>query len=292
MAEQLSLKEKTAGNSSKASDPGVVQGEVAIIEPTKGAVVETTAPSEATTMLQVIERAALNPNIDVEKMERLLAMHERIVDKENQAAERALARKAKQEFDEAMTKAQSELPQIVKDKVNTQTDSRYASLEGVMKAAGPIITKNGFSLSFEPADSPKPDHHRVICTVSHVGGHSQKYTADLPADTKGPQGTANKTQIHGFGSTMSYGCRYLTRMIFNITVKGEDQDGNQPGDFITEEQQAEIVALIEETGADVLKLCSYFKVGSITEIPAKMFLPVKNRLLEKKNKAPKKGPAA
>lgn len=287
MSEQLSLQEKQTANSSKASDPEVIQGqgEVAVIEPTRGAVAEVPAPSEATTMLQVIERAALNPNIDVEKMERLLAMHERIVDKENQAVERALAWKAEQEFNAAMTKTQSALPQITKDKENTQTESTYASLENVMKGALPVITENGFSLSFEPSDSPKPDHHRIICTVSHVGGHSRKYTADLPADTKGPQGTANKTQIHGFGSTTSYGRRYLTMMIFNITVKGEDRDGNQPGDFITEGQLAEIVALIEETGADVPKLCEYFKIGSVTEIPAKMFVPVRNRLLEKKKKA-------
>ena len=73
---------------------------------------------------------------------------------------------------------------------------------------------------------------------------------------------------------------------------GKAAGGEEIGGFITEEQQAEIVALIEETGADVPKLCAYFKIGSVTEIPAKMFGAVRNRLLEKKNKAPKKGPAA
>ena len=276
MAEQLSLKEKTAGNSSKASDPGIVQGEVAIIEPTRGAVAEVAVPSEATTMLQVIERAALNPNIDVEKMERLLAMHERIV-----------AREAEQRFNTAMVACQSEMKQVSTDADNPQTRSKYATYAKLDSAIRPVYTKHGFSLSFDEGES-KPDMVRVVCIVSHTGGHSRTYHRDMPADGKGAKGGDVMTKTHAAGAAGSYGARYLLKGIFNIAIGEYDTDGNQPGDLITEAQQAELVALIDETGANVPKLCAYFKIGSVTEIPARMFGTVKNRLLEKKKAGAKK----
>jgi hypothetical protein len=40
------------------------------------------------------------------------------------------------------------------------------------------------------------------------------------------RGSPNKTAIHGFGSAMSYGRRYLLLLIFNLAMRHEDNDGN------------------------------------------------------------------
>ena len=53
-----------------------------LIKRGQSAVVEV----EPTTLLQVIQNASMNPEVDIEKMERLMAMHERLVDKQNETA--------------------------------------------------------------------------------------------------------------------------------------------------------------------------------------------------------------
>ena len=47
---------------------------------------EVATVSEATALMQIIERAARDPSVDVERMERLLQMHERLVSKQSEAA--------------------------------------------------------------------------------------------------------------------------------------------------------------------------------------------------------------
>ncbi|MFU3318651.1 single-stranded DNA-binding protein, partial [Pseudomonas aeruginosa] len=54
---------------------------------------------ESATILQVIQRAAADPACDIEKMERLMAMHERMQ-----------SRSAEAEFNASMAAMQSELP--------------------------------------------------------------------------------------------------------------------------------------------------------------------------------------
>lgn len=167
-------------------------------------------------LMAVIERAAKDPTIDITKMERLLAMQERIV-----------ARHAEEEFNAAMSAAQQEMPRVKRDAKNPQTQSKYARLETLNETAIPIYTKHGFSLSFGTADCPVADNLRITCVVSHRGGHSRNYQLDLPNDCLGPKGLPSKTKVHGAGSTFSYGRRYLTLLIFNITLSDEDDDGNR-----------------------------------------------------------------
>lgn len=180
---------------------------------------ELSTPAEepsATNMLAMIERAAGNPAIDVDKMERLLALHERIV-----------ARQAETAFNIALAEAQNEMPRIQRDAKNPSTNSLYARLESLNKEAVPIYTKHGFSLSFGTAESKLTDSVMVTCVVSHRDGFSRNYQCDIPLDIAGAKGNLNKTRTHGFGSTLSYGRRYLTLLIFNISLVNEDDDGNQ-----------------------------------------------------------------
>jgi ERF superfamily len=167
-------------------------------------------------IMSVIARAASDPAVDVGKMERLYAM----------LKEEKLAI-ANQHFNEAMRKAQMEMPRIVKDAKNSQNNSRYVQLETLSKVAIPIYTANGFSLMFSEGESANPAKIRVVCEVSHEGGHSRSYHLDLSPDDTGAKGNASKTKIHGEGSTFSYGQRYLMKLIFNLTIVGEDDDGNQ-----------------------------------------------------------------
>lgn len=221
-------------------------------------------------IIQVIERAASDQSVDIEKMERLLEMHERV-----------LNRNAEQAFNEAMKAAQEEMPKVVKNAHNEQTKSNYATLEAVGNAMNPTVTKHGFSMSFGTADSPLADHYRITCAVSHIGGHSRDYHADVPADTSGLKGTKNKTPTHGFGSTMSYGRRYLKVMIFDVSLT-DDNDGNAQTAFVTNEQVEAIKSLAKQAQAEIAPLLNWQNVNNLSEIPAASFNSVIEALEKKK----------
>lgn len=144
--------------------------------------------------------------------------------------EKAMARDAEQQFNEAMNACQSEIPRVVPDLDNPQTKSRYASYQSLDAVVRPIYIKHGFSLSFNTEECPKPETVRSVCYVSHKGGHTRKYQVDMPADGKGAKGGDVMTKTHATGAAMSYGARYLLRYIFNIAVGEDDTDGNlEPG---------------------------------------------------------------
>src|SRR6185436_2890422 len=165
-------------------------------------------------MLALVERATRDQTGDGEKMEKLLAM-----------AERLQAKRAESEYDQAMNAAQSEMQPVARDSDNPQTRSRYVSYGALDRAVRPIYTAHGFSLSFGTR-ATGPDRVTITCRVSHRAGHTERVEIEMPADGKGAKGGDVQTKTHATGSAVSYGMRYLLKMIFNIAVGEYDDDGN------------------------------------------------------------------
>ncbi len=219
-----------------------------------------TTAHEPTTMALI--EMALDKSLDADKLEKLMQLHERSQD-----------RQAEREFAEAMNACQAELPRIVRDATNSQTSSKYARLESLDSQIKPVYIKHGFTLTFGTDTSPIAGHIRVTCTCQHVGGHKRLYQGDFPLDDVGIKGNANKTAMHATGSTMSYGRRYLTLMIFNLVMAGEDNDGNgsrQPAK-ITEEQAVQITDWIEQAGASLPELLKWGGVDKLSDLPASKY---------------------
>ena len=240
------------------------------------ATTQVAAPvADTDSFLSFIAEAARDPSVDVSKMERLFEMRERMID-----------RQAHLQFNAALKAAKAEMPGILRNKYNDQTKSNYANLESVSDAMDPVVTNHGFSMSFCTADSPKVDHYRVTCTLAHEGGHEKEYFADIPVDAAGIKGTANKTLTHAFGSTMSYGRRYLKMMIFD--VKTTDDDGNAAGSqTVTDEQIVELQTLIANAGADKPRFLKFLKLERLEDLPAERFGYAKQALFAKQKEASK-----
>lgn len=205
----------------------------------------------ATSMIQVIERAATDPNVDMDKMERLLAMKERLDAKE-----------AETEFNQAMSELQSTMGRISADSTNPQTHSQYATYAKLDAKLRPMYTAAGFSLSFDTEESPIPETIKVVCYVSHTAGHTRTYKVDMAADGKGAKGGAVMSRTHAAGSAMSYGMRYLLKMIFNVAVGEDDDDGNQASvtvERITEDQVNTIHARITDNGVNMELFLKWLK---------------------------------
>jgi hypothetical protein len=167
-------------------------------------------------LLSVIERAARDATIDVDKMERLFALQERVQE-----------RAAKQAFTEAKVAMRPALPEItmkgciriVKDGKTIQ-ETPFARFEDIHEAVTPILTQHGFDLSFRNGLSPD-GKVRVTTILSHVAGHQEETEFDLPHDSSG-----SKNSVQAVGSSTSYGKRYGTLSILNIKVSGEDDDAS------------------------------------------------------------------
>lgn len=225
-------------------------------------------------LVNIIARAAADPNTDVDKLERLLAMQERVLERE-----------AARAFHDAMRAAQEQIRPIIKNRKNPETHSTYADLEQISDLADPIIHEKGFSLSYGTADCPLANHYRVTCEVSHIGGFSKDYQADVPIDNVGPKGSQNKTNTHGFGSALTYGRRYLKLLIFDIKTKDDDGRGAGNGEPISKEQVQTLNGLADAVGADKIKLCGYLKIDGLPELPQFAYDGAVSLLTQKNPKA-------
>ena len=246
-------------------------------KPLKQEIIETTPqaplPEIVDPVLSMIERAARDQTVDVSKMRELLDMRKQVIQE-----------RASEAFDVAMVEVQKEIRAIAADASNPQTKSKYASYLALDRVLRPIYTKHGFALNFNTAEGAASDYVRVVCDVSRQG-HTRRFQVDMPADGKGAKGGDVMTKTHAVGAAMTYGQRYLLKMIFNIAV-GDDNDGNgqAPTGPISEAQLRQLIDLADEVGADKKKFCEYMKVAGMAEIPARDFLKAKTALEAKRVK--------
>lgn len=210
-------------------------------------------------LLEVITRAAKDPDIDVSKMERLVELSRSIKRDEAEAA-----------FNAAMSACQESMRPISADATNPQTRSKYASYGKLDRVLRPIYTRHGFSITFSDGDTTKPEHVRVTALVRHSAGYKETHWKDMPADGKGAKGGDVMTKTHAAGAAQQYGMRYLLKGIFNVAIGEDDTDGNAPDDAprINEDQIANIQALLTEVNANRAQFMRLWKIDSLNQILA------------------------
>ncbi|WP_085598691.1 ERF family protein [Pseudomonas sp. B10(2017)] len=190
------------------------------------------SPQADGSILAVISRAATDPTCDIDKLERLMAMHERMQ-----------ARDAEAEFNAAMAAMQSDIPSIAERGaivVNGQKRSDYATFEDINDVIKPIMQTHGFAITFKVENVPAG--LSVTGILMHRAGHRESTTMLLPLDTSG-----SKNAVQAVGSSTSYGKRYVMSALLNLTTRGEDDDGHAavPTANVTSVQAAGISALLD-----------------------------------------------
>lgn len=208
----------------------------------------------------MIERAARDPTISVEKLERLFEL-----------SERARAVRAKQAFAESFARLQLDLPSIdrkgrivvysKRDREKTggpvegvdtpQQSTPYATLDDILAAIRAPMAQHGFSIRFEHAIVPLGAVEGRIATtavLTHREGHAESATTPpLLHDSSG-----SKNGVQSAGSSMKYGRRYSLMAVLPIVShapQDADDDGHAAGEKtapsgISEEQVAELRGLI------------------------------------------------
>lgn len=169
-------------------------------------------PAREVTMF---ERLALDPSVDVAKLEKLIEMQERI-----------MRHNAKAAFDAAFAAMQPDIPEITERgqiAVRGTVRSSYAKLEDILVAIKPVLAKHGFAIRHR-TEWPREGIIRIVGILSHQQGHSEESTFEAPMDR-----SEFRTDIQSMGSTVSYGRRYTTLDLLNISTRGADNDGATAG---------------------------------------------------------------
>jgi len=220
-----------------------------------------------TTLLDIIAKAASDPNVDVEKLERLTALYERHMEREAHAA-----------YTAALAEMQPELPEIeergeILDKAG-EVQSTYALWEDVQAKIKPILARHGFALTF--AIGKEEGQLSVTGKLSHRQGHVEQTTIHLPLDTSG-----SKNTVQSYGSSTSYGMRYTARALLNLTSRGEDDDGVAGGTkYINPGQVEALTLLAERAQVEMVRYCAHLGVPSLDQLPARQYRAAEKSLQE------------
>jgi len=209
----------------------------------------------------VLLRLAIQEGVPPELLERLVALRERVSDRD---AEMAMAR--------ALSAFQAECPPIprvgraiVMKNGMKQYEYRFAPLDEIVRVIRPHLTKHGLSYTHDSAIVG--GEVEVTCTLQHVERATRQATFRGPVDNSG-----GKNPLQGVGSARSYGRRYTLVDVLGLTTE-EDDDGvgagaDGGGGTITEEQAADLRALGDEVGQDWGKFLAWAQIERLEDLPA------------------------
>jgi hypothetical protein len=122
---------------------------------------------------------------------------------------------------------------------NGSTSYMHASLGNIVDIAVPVMSKYGLSHRWEVSNDASMV--KVICILTHSGGHSER--TSLQAQ---PDGSGKKNAIQQVASTITYLERYTFLAIAGLAVMDQDDDGKAGY------EEPEPVILISDDQANIL----------------------------------------
>jgi ERF superfamily len=204
-------------------------------------------------ILGVFERLAVNPNVNPDSLDKLLAVQERLID-----------RNAKLAFDQAFVAMTPKLPLIRKEgriivREKTASGKRdgeetqntpYPKWETTGEQIKPVLAEYGFGLGHRIGSVIDGGERRVRVTaiLRHVGGHTDDGCYfDLPADT-----TGSKNNNQAWASSVTYAKRHTAFAVLGLVTEGDDDDAARTGRAVVLGEPLtpeELEKLIEFAGA-------------------------------------------
>lgn len=220
----------------------------------------------ASPLVNVLNVLVSRPDLDIDKIERMIAMQRDVE-----------ANEARKAYASAFAEMQPHLPIVAKRGKSSQHGS-YGLWEDIVEEVMPVTGKFGFSISFRT--KPLEKGVEITCKLMHREGHFEETSYPFPLDTSG-----SKNAVQAIGSTVSYGKRYTACAMLNIVTKGEDTDGNTPNATLSDAQQERLKGLCEQTNTDLGTFLKIAKASSFDTIKAGSF-EVLEQLLAVKQRRP------
>jgi hypothetical protein len=228
------------------------------VELTRG---DAAVPAQAQEITSLVEMA-IREKVPVEVLERLVALQERVTERNARAA-----------FFEAVSSFQEECPEIRKSKTaqiatrgGTKYSYTYAPLEEITRTIRPALKRNGLSYSWDVSVA-EGKVLVVTAVLRHIDGHSERASFPVPVDTAAAMSDAQKN-----GAALTYGRRQSLIAVLGLTTADEDLDGVQGQRperevvRLTEAQVADLDALIDDVGANRAKFLRWLGVERLSDI--------------------------
>lgn len=223
-------------------------------------------------------RLAIEKGVDVEVLERLVALQERVTERD-----------ARARYFEALGAFQEECPAIHKSKtadIATNSGGSYkysfAPLDQIARTIRPFLKKHGLSYSWTTEAGANAGILEVICVLRHIDGHAESARFPVPTETKAAMSGAQKV-----GAALTYGQRQSLVSVLGLTTTSDDVDGAEAddadGELVTPAQIDALSKRIDEVGADFHRFLTFMRVGALKEIPQRDFQKAM-RALEMKRK--------
>lgn len=233
--------------------------------------------SEATDLISMIERAARDPAVDLEKFERLMDMKMRI--------EADRARKA---YAAAISDARSQIKPVMKNRT-VQFDMkgggtksyRHEDLAEIARTIDPALKSHGLSYRFRSAQSGS--RVSVTCIISHRDGYSEETTLEAGEDHSG-----NKNSIQAIGSVATYLQRYTLKLALGIAASADDDGSGSstvPASPVTQEEFGTFRLALADKGVPEDAVCEMFSVECLDDLTRKQFDDAVKRLQRTKARA-------
>lgn len=179
----------------------------------KAEIIATDTEMVASDNPQSLLALAINKGVDIEQLERLMALKERYD-----------AAQAKKDFITAMSLFQSKVPVINKSKLvayttkdGGRTSYKFAELADIDEAIKWPMADCGLSKAWKIDD--KDGSITVTCIISHANGHSECTTMTAQKDQSG-----GKNDIQSRASAVTYLQRYTLVGALGLTTASEDND--------------------------------------------------------------------
>lgn len=173
-----------------------------------GTAVSASASNDA--MVAMIERVVMSPDADLEKLQRMLDMKERLE-----------AQSARVSFAGALSAARAEIPPIIKDATvdftgaKGRTHYKHETLAGIAKVIDPVLARYGLSYRFRTDQGQ--GGVKVTCIIAHAAGHSEETSL-----TCAPDGSGSKNPFQAVGSAVTYLQRYTLKAALGLSAEVDD----------------------------------------------------------------------
>lgn len=182
-----------------------------------------------------------------------------------------------EKLETALSKALPLLEGAKKNSANPHFKSKYADLGSVIDAIRPVAEHG---IWFRQATNECDDGVKVETFYIGHGAAISAGVLHMPADKRNPQ---------GFGSALTYARRYALQTAFGLAT--EDDDGNAASapaqrkeaapQFITDNQWAEVTAMMQATNTDAGKFCKAFGIESVKALTVDALPKAKAQLQRK-----------
>jgi hypothetical protein len=212
---------------------------------------------------------AMAGGMDLDKLERFMVLQEKWE-----------ANQARKAYHLAMAAFKANLPPVIKDRVNLQYKSKYASEDALLNTINPELSKHGLSATF---DFPQSEGTiKVTCHITHSDGHRESVSLSGQAD-----GSGSKNPLQQIKSTVTYLRKATFEAITGIASSDEeaDDDGAGASAVVDDTQLSTIIDMINAKGVDLKKFLTYMGASRCEEILASDFGKAMGGLKSAKGKA-------